>query len=170
MNLMTFSIYRKLEHEIGEIRSAPISLHLEDKKQITPEEIVEDVLVWLDKFVFPVDFIVVNMEENKVIPLILGRPLLVTSREVLDIYEKKLMLRVGVETITFKMYLEKGVKKDKPAASVEWKVKGVKEKATLSEKDKCGVYPKKAEKKLSAWKCALVRVRGMDPDFDSDPD
>jgi len=62
------------------------------------------------------------------------------------------------------------VKKEKPAASVEWKVKGVKEKATLSEKDKCGVCPKKAEKKLSAWMSALVQARGVDPDFDSDLD
>lgn len=124
----------------------------------------------MDKFVFPVDFIVVKMEENKEIPLILGIPLVVIGRAILDIYEKKLMLRVGGETLTFKMDVEKEVKKEKPAASVEKKVKGVKEKAALSEKDKCGVYPKKAEKKLSTWMCALLRVRGMDPDFDSDPD
>ncbi|XP_070048802.1 uncharacterized protein [Nicotiana tomentosiformis] len=52
----------------------------------------------------------------------------------------------------------------------EWKVKGVKEKSAVSEKDKCGLYPKNAEKKLSTWMCALVRARGMELDFDSYPD
>jgi len=108
MNLMRLSIYRKLENEIVEIMSAPISLQLADQKQIIPEGIVEDVLVWVDKFVFPVDFIVVETEENKEIPLILGRPLLATGIAILDIHEKMLMLRVGGETLTFKIYVEKG--------------------------------------------------------------
>ncbi|XP_070035273.1 uncharacterized protein [Nicotiana tomentosiformis] len=124
----------------------------------------------VDKFVFPVDFIVVNMEENKEASLILGRTFLATGREILDIYERKLMLRVGEEIVTFEMDVETRVKREKLAASVVWKVKGVTEKAAGSEKDKCGVYPKKAEKKLSAWMSALVQARGMDPNFDSNPD
>nr|XP_016477995.1 PREDICTED: uncharacterized protein LOC107799401 [Nicotiana tabacum] len=76
---------KKLEGEIGEIRSILVSLQLADQTTIIPEGIVEDVLVWVDKFVFPVDFIVVNMEENKEAPLILGRPFLATGRAVLDI-------------------------------------------------------------------------------------
>ncbi|XP_070057107.1 uncharacterized protein [Nicotiana tomentosiformis] len=137
-----------LENEIGEIRSAPISLQLADQTTIIPEGIVEDVLVREDKFVFLVDFIVLKMEENKEIPLILGRPFLATGRAILDLHDRKLMLRVGEETVTFEMNVETGVIKEKTAASVEWKVKGSKEKAAV--KEKCGVYPKKAEKKLSA--------------------
>ncbi|XP_070049965.1 uncharacterized protein [Nicotiana tomentosiformis] len=71
--------------------------------------------------------------------------------------------RLDAQDATIK---ELGVKKEKLAASVVWKVKGVKEKVELSEKDKCGVYPKKAEKKLSAWMRTLVRARGMEPNFD----
>nr|XP_016465147.1 PREDICTED: uncharacterized protein LOC107788018 [Nicotiana tabacum] len=37
--------------------------------RIIPEGIVKDVLVQVDKFVFPVDFIMVNMEENREILL-----------------------------------------------------------------------------------------------------
>ncbi|XP_009763474.1 uncharacterized protein [Nicotiana sylvestris] len=74
INLMPLSIYRKLEKGIREIRSVPISLELADQTTIPPEGIVKDVLVWVDKFVFPVDFIVVNMEENKETPLIIRRP------------------------------------------------------------------------------------------------
>ncbi|XP_070047463.1 uncharacterized protein [Nicotiana tomentosiformis] len=166
INLMPLSIYRKLEKEIGEIRSVPISLQLADQMPITLEGIVEDVLVWVDKFVFSVDFIVVNIEDNKDVPLILGRLYLATGRAILDIHDRKLILRVGQETVTFEMNVATAVKKEKAAASVEWKVKSTKEKAPMIKKDKCGVYPKKAEKKLSAWMCALVLARGMKPDFD----
>ncbi|XP_070010823.1 uncharacterized protein [Nicotiana sylvestris] len=65
---------KKLENELGKIRSARISLQLVDKTTVILKGIVEDVLVWVDKFVFPVDLIVVKMEENKEIPLILGIP------------------------------------------------------------------------------------------------
>ncbi|XP_070032753.1 uncharacterized protein [Nicotiana tomentosiformis] len=92
----------KLEDEIGEIRSAPICLQLADQTTLIPEGIVEDVVVRVDKSVFPVDFIVVNMEENKEVPLILGRPFLATSRAILDIHDRKRMLRVGEETITLR--------------------------------------------------------------------
>ncbi|XP_070056883.1 uncharacterized protein [Nicotiana tomentosiformis] len=148
----------KMKNEIGEIRSAPISLQLADQITIRPEGILEDVLVRVDKFVFPVDFIVVNMEENKEVPVILGRPFLVTGRAILDKYDRKLMLRVGEETVTFEMNVETRVKKEKLVINVEWKVKSSKENAPVIEKDKCGVYPKNAEKKLSAWMCALVRA------------
>ncbi|XP_070004686.1 uncharacterized protein [Nicotiana sylvestris] len=80
INLVPLSIYRNLENELGKIRSAPISLQLVDQTTIILEGIVEDVLVWVDKFVFPVDFIVVKIEENKEIPLILGRPFLAMGR------------------------------------------------------------------------------------------
>ncbi|XP_019264333.1 PREDICTED: uncharacterized protein LOC109241963 [Nicotiana attenuata] len=123
---------------------------LPDQTTIIPEGIVEDVLVRVDTFVFPVDFIVVKMEENKETPLILRRPFLAMGRAILDIHDRTIMLRVGEETLTFEINVETGVKKEKPAASVEWKVKGEKEKAALSEKDKREVYLKKAEKKLSA--------------------
>jgi len=64
------------------------------------------------------------------------------GRVILDMHERKLMLRVGEETVTFEMNVEMGVKKEKPATDVEWKVKGSKEKAAASEKDKYRVHPK----------------------------
>nr|XP_009765157.1 PREDICTED: uncharacterized protein LOC104216734 [Nicotiana sylvestris] len=78
----------KLEGEIGEISSIPMSLQLADQTIIILEGIVEDVMVRVDKFVFPMDFIVVNIEENREVPLILGRSFLATGREILDIQER----------------------------------------------------------------------------------
>nr|XP_009791412.1 PREDICTED: uncharacterized protein LOC104238673 [Nicotiana sylvestris] len=92
INLMPLSIHRKLEKEVGEIRSVPISLQLANQMTITPEGVVKDVLVRVDKFVFPVDFIVVNIEENKEVPFVLGGLFLATGRAILDIHDRKLML------------------------------------------------------------------------------
>ena len=45
--------------------------------------VIEDVLVKVDKFIFPTYFIVLDVEEDKEIPIILGRPFLVTGRAIL---------------------------------------------------------------------------------------
>ena len=46
---------------------------------------IEDVLVKVDKFIFPADVIVLDMEEDKEIPIILGRPFLATSTTMIDV-------------------------------------------------------------------------------------
>ncbi|XP_070031778.1 uncharacterized protein [Nicotiana tomentosiformis] len=97
INLMPLSIFRKLEGDIGEIRSIHVSLQLADQTTIVPEGIVKNVLVRVDKLVFHVDFIVVNMEENREVPMILRIPFLATGRAILDIQERQLMLRVGMK-------------------------------------------------------------------------
>ncbi|XP_075101664.1 uncharacterized protein LOC142177099 [Nicotiana tabacum] len=65
------------------------------------------------------------MEENKKVLLILGRPFLAMGRNILDIHDRKLILRVGDKTVTFETNMEKGVKQEKPATSVKWKVCGI---------------------------------------------
>ncbi|XP_075098799.1 uncharacterized protein LOC142175718 [Nicotiana tabacum] len=103
ITFMPLSVFKKLEVELGVIKYMPVSLQLADQTTIIPEGIIEDILVRLDKFVFLVDFIVVDMEENKEVPLILGRPFLCTGRAILDIYEGQLMLRVGNKKVVFQM-------------------------------------------------------------------
>ncbi|XP_009588332.2 uncharacterized protein [Nicotiana tomentosiformis] len=102
INLMPLFVFMKLEGELGVFKSIPVSLQLADQSTILLEGIIEDILVWMGKFVFPVDFIVVDMEVNKEVPLILGRSFLYTVREILDIYEEqRLMLRVGNDKVVF---------------------------------------------------------------------
>ncbi|XP_009627576.2 uncharacterized protein [Nicotiana tomentosiformis] len=103
INLMPLYVFRKLEGELGVIKSIPVSLQLADQTTILPEGIIEDILVRVDKFVFPVDFIVVDMEVNKEVPLIEGRPFLCTCRAILDMYEWQLMLRAGNEKVVSQM-------------------------------------------------------------------
>ena len=46
---------------------------------------IEDVMVNVDKFIFLADFIVLDMEEDKEIPIILGRPFPTTGRAMIDV-------------------------------------------------------------------------------------
>ncbi|GKC20380.1 reverse transcriptase domain-containing protein [Tanacetum coccineum] len=47
------------------------------------------------------DFVVLEIDEDELVPIILGRPFLTTARAVINVYEGKLSLRVENETVTF---------------------------------------------------------------------
>ena len=74
-----------------------------DKTLTYPEGILEDVLIKVGKFVFPVDFVVINMEEEKQVPLLLGRPFLTTGAALIDVKKRELALRVGDEAVHFNL-------------------------------------------------------------------
>ncbi|GJU09862.1 putative reverse transcriptase domain-containing protein, partial [Tanacetum coccineum] len=73
-----------------------------------PKGIAENVMVKIDKFIFPVDFVILDMEEDHRIPIILGRPFLATAHAMIDVFNKKISFEVGDEIITFD--LEKSMK------------------------------------------------------------
>ncbi|GJZ26350.1 hypothetical protein Tco_0570603 [Tanacetum coccineum] len=60
------------------------------------------MLVGIGKFVFPVDFIILDMPEDIKVPWILRRPVLSTAYAKIDVFKKKITLRVGEEKIIFK--------------------------------------------------------------------
>ena len=66
--------------------------------------VIEDVLVKVDKFIFLVDYVVLDMEEDREIPLILGRPFLATGIALMDAYNGNLILRVNDEEVKFNIY------------------------------------------------------------------
>ncbi|XP_050895372.1 uncharacterized protein LOC127101990 [Lathyrus oleraceus] len=77
VSLMSLSIYKKLG--IGDVQDTRMTLQFVDLSVKKPYGIVEDVLVRIDKFVFLVDFIILEMSEDEEIPLIIGRPFLETG-------------------------------------------------------------------------------------------
>ncbi|XP_027351154.1 uncharacterized protein LOC113862259 [Abrus precatorius] len=99
INLMPLSIFKRLG--IGEVKLTMITLQLADRSVTYPYGVVEDVLVKVDKFIFPADFVVLDMEEDSKVPIILGRPFLATGRALIDVQQGKLMLRVADEKVTF---------------------------------------------------------------------
>ncbi|KAA3472399.1 protein kinase 2B, chloroplastic-like [Gossypium australe] len=76
-----------------------MSIQLANKTIRIPRGIIEDVLVKIDKFIFPVDFIVLDMDEDNNVPLILGRPFLAIAKTRIDVGTGELTLRIGDETI-----------------------------------------------------------------------
>jgi hypothetical protein len=72
INLMPLSVFRKLG--LQEPTPTNISLQLADRSIAYPHGIVEDVLVKVEKFIFPADFVVLDIEEDENVPIILGRP------------------------------------------------------------------------------------------------
>jgi hypothetical protein len=111
INLMSMSVFNKLS--IGNIKSTDIVLQFADRSIAHPIGIVEDVLVKVDKFVFPVDFMVLDMKEDQEPPLILGRPFLATARALIDVQTGQLTLRVNKEKVVLKIYKELGSPSDK---------------------------------------------------------
>ncbi|XP_073120712.1 uncharacterized protein [Henckelia pumila] len=102
INLMPYSVFRKLS--LGEPKSTRMSLQLADRSIKYPRGIIEDVLVKVYKFIFPVDFVVLDMEEDLDMPLILGRPFLATGKTLIDVQKGELLLRVGEEKISFDVF------------------------------------------------------------------
>ena len=66
-----------------------------------PWGVIEDVFVKVDKFIYPVDFVVLDMGDDNEVPLILGRPFLQTGRALIDVEAGCLMLRVENEQVHF---------------------------------------------------------------------
>ena len=102
INLMPLSIFKRLG--LGEARPTTVTLQLADRCLKHPRGIIEDVLVKVEKFIFPADFIVLDMEEDKEIPIILGRPFLATGRAMIDVQRGELKLRVQEEEVKFNVF------------------------------------------------------------------
>ncbi|XP_050897251.1 uncharacterized protein LOC127104081 [Lathyrus oleraceus] len=97
VSLMPLSIYKKLG--ISTIQDTRMTLQFVDRSIRRPYGIVKDVLVKIDKFVFPVDFVILEIPEDEEIPLILSRPLLEAGRCMIDIEEGTMILKVYDEEL-----------------------------------------------------------------------
>ena len=77
INLIPLSMCRR----IGELEIMPtrMTLQLVDRSITRPYGVIKDVLVKVKQFTFPVDFVVMDIEEDTEIPLILGHPFMLTA-------------------------------------------------------------------------------------------
>nr|GEW03761.1 reverse transcriptase domain-containing protein [Tanacetum cinerariifolium] len=73
-----------------EFTSTQMILELADRSTTRPAGIAKDVFVKVGKFHFPTDFVVVDSIVNPRVPLILGRPFLMTERALIDVYGEEL--------------------------------------------------------------------------------
>ncbi|GKC07029.1 putative reverse transcriptase domain-containing protein [Tanacetum coccineum] len=100
VSVMPFSTYTNLG--LGELTPTKLIVELADRTVKRPKGIAENVLVGIDKFVFPVDFILLDMQKDMKTPFILGRPFLSTAHAKFDVFKRKITLRVGNDKVVFK--------------------------------------------------------------------
>ena len=70
INLIPYKLFKKLG--LGESKLTRMNIQLVVRSVKYPRGIIEDVLVKIDKFIFLVDSIILDMDEDIEIPLILG--------------------------------------------------------------------------------------------------
>ncbi|GJZ97517.1 zinc finger, CCHC-type containing protein [Tanacetum coccineum] len=97
VSVMPFLTYTNLG--LGKLATTKLIIELADRTVKHPKGIAENVLVRIDKFVFLVDFIVLDMPDNIKTPLILGRLFLSIVHTKIDVFKRKLALRVGNDKV-----------------------------------------------------------------------
>ena len=60
---MPLSVEKRLS--LGELTPTSMTLQMADRTMAQPKRILEDVLIKVGKFIFPMDFVVINIEEDK---------------------------------------------------------------------------------------------------------
>jgi hypothetical protein len=106
VNLLPYSVYLQLG--LGELKPTTMTLQLADRSVKVPRGIVEDVLIKVDKFYFPVDFIVLDTEPVQMvgteIPVILGRPFLATANALINCRSGVMKISFGNMTVELNIF------------------------------------------------------------------
>ena len=106
VNLLPFSMYQQLG--LGELKPTTITLSLVDRSIEISKGTVEDVLIQVDKFYYPVDFVVLDTEPVAVganhVPIIMGRPFLATSNAIINFQNGVMKLTFGNMTLELNIF------------------------------------------------------------------
>ncbi|RVW19668.1 Retrovirus-related Pol polyprotein from transposon opus [Vitis vinifera] len=106
VNLLPYSVYKQLG--LGELKPTSITLSLADRSVKIPRGIIEDVLVQVDNFYYPVDFVVLDtdplVKEANYVPIILGRPFLATSNAIINCRNGLMQLTFGNMTLELNIF------------------------------------------------------------------
>ena len=106
VNLLSYSVCKQLG--LGELKPTNITLSLADRSVKIPKGIFEDVLVKIDKFYYPVDFVVLDTKtiasELNHVPIILGRPFLATSNAIINCRNGVMQLTFGNMTLELNIF------------------------------------------------------------------
>ena len=101
INIMPRSIYNSLN--LGPLKETSVIMQLADRSNAYPDGVLEDILVQVDKLIFPTDFYVLDMDDDFSVspPILLGRPFLMTSKTKIDVYSGTLTMEFDGDIIKF---------------------------------------------------------------------
>ncbi|RVW92016.1 hypothetical protein CK203_037142 [Vitis vinifera] len=106
VNLLPYSVYKQLG--LGELKPTSITMSLADRSVKIPRGIIEDVLVQVDNFYYPVDFVILDtdllVKETNYVPIILGRPFLATSNAIINCRNGLMQLTFGNMTLELNIF------------------------------------------------------------------
>ncbi|KAF5459814.1 hypothetical protein F2P56_019730 [Juglans regia] len=106
LNLLPYNSYEQLG--LGELKPTSIILQLDDHSIKKSRGVVEDVLMQVDTFYYPVDFVVfdVQLTPHSVFqaPVILGRPFFATSNALINCRSGILKLTFGNMTLELNVF------------------------------------------------------------------
>ena len=106
VNLLPYSVYKQLG--LGELKPTSITLSLADRSVKIPRGIIKDVLVQIEKFYYPVDFVIFDMDPSakgtNCVPIILGRPFLATSNAIINCRNGMMQLSFGNITMELNIF------------------------------------------------------------------
>ncbi|GJX86637.1 reverse transcriptase domain-containing protein [Tanacetum coccineum] len=108
VSVMPYSTYTTIG--LGYLIPTKLIIELADRTVKRPKGIIGNVLVGIDKFTFPVDFIILDIPEDFKTPLIIGRPFFSTAHAIINVFKAKIILSVGNDKIFFKS--------NKPASNI----------------------------------------------------
>ncbi|XP_058747161.1 uncharacterized protein LOC131620166 [Vicia villosa] len=102
INFIPLSMVKRLG--IIDMKATRITLQLANKSTTHPHGVSKDLLVKVDKFLYLVDFVVIDMEEDVDTPLILSRPFMKTERMMIEIDDGLMKLRFQDEEVCFNIF------------------------------------------------------------------
>ena len=96
---MPLSIYKKLG--LGDPKPTAMRLLMVDRTVKRPIRILHDVLVKVESFIFPTDFVILDCEVDFEVPIILGRPFFGTGRALVYMEKRQMKFRLNNKEATF---------------------------------------------------------------------
>ncbi|GJZ64815.1 transposon ty3-I gag-pol polyprotein [Tanacetum coccineum] len=101
ISLMPYSMFLRLN--LGDLKPTRMCIELANKTTQFLKGIAENVMVKINKFIFPVDFVILIWKRTIGNSQYLGRPFLATAHAMIDVFNKKISFEVGDEIITFNL-------------------------------------------------------------------
>ncbi|GJZ84683.1 zinc knuckle CX2CX4HX4C containing protein [Tanacetum coccineum] len=145
ISIMPFSMYKRLG--MGKLEPINMVIEMADNTKSIPKGIVKNLLIRIDKFIFPIDFVILDIIEDYRMPIILGRPLIATTHAKVDIYRKSISLEVGNEKVIFKM-------RSSFTSIIFESVRAIKSKIYMGDDDL-----------IDSESCDFNQLLGIDPDI-----
>ncbi|XP_031096890.1 uncharacterized protein LOC116001139 [Ipomoea triloba] len=102
VSLMPYSLCKRLN--LGEPKPTTMTIQMANRSIKCPVGVLEDIPVMIDQYFISGNFVVFDIEEDANVPIILGRPFLVTAGAIIDVKRGKLVMEVAEKKIEFDIF------------------------------------------------------------------